>query len=1285
MFSRTLWVLIAIVSIIAVITSYEKSVRVIAQNSPPDVQVTSCSNAPLAIPSTGWLGWAYMDPHNDVLLKDNTPHRGLDFWPTSQNLVDREVRAAHDGVISRRTDTSLRVSAASGVVDTYYSHITPLDSITNSAQVVKGQLLAHVRSNDHLHFVVIKKPSGTTGFRTELDFENSVDPSRYLNAKLNYYDNGNYPAWTPTPGKPDARGSRTSYNLGVEDWCNSASVGSIAGRVRLPSGVEVSNAQVTIEGINQTRITNFWQGAGERHHDPRKQTWLLQTRGGYEFSNVPPGEYLITATKTGLDPGVYSVTGDEATQNYIGYARVQVTANSTTQVSDIILQPDTTSSVTGFVRDSSGAGVADAEVIIRGSFGSMTTRSNSDGQYTFAHVPAGTYKIIAQSTASGEGALDVSVLRYSNVQVPPIVLIPLCQNVDCTGSGQSQGHDIALIIDTSGSMAWNDPNRLRAEAAKLFSATIDGQDRITVIGFSSSGYIIWPLQSVESASDAFNAAIDRYIGVGGGTNISDGLSRAYGQLNDGTDRPKLAILLTDGEQDPPSSYNPYWQSAFQQQGWPVYTFGLSSSAGRARLQAIADTTGGAYAELTDATQLAQFYNSLRVQVFGNTLVADEAFVLQQGESYITYLLIPPFTRLAKFVTTWPGSQVDTVLQSPDGTIIDPNSAGAFVSHTKERTFEVYRLRYPSAGLWAMIAYGQDLSPGGERVTLQADVSITFRQVFLPLVANNATPGGVVAPPEPPISSVPPPTVLSPSGSLEFASANPVTPGSTQVLFLNLSAGEPTTWSGSALLSDCSITSLPTQYTVDAQLSHSATTQVTIPGDAAGKLCTISGTVTTAGTAHQASSIPLSFTFGVSEAASPPPPVPLPIPTPIAAPTGSASFAGNDLIVAGSNRSFELVLTASEATRWNAPAFTSDCSLTGLPSGFATDDRMTHTVSTVVYIPPETGRKTCTINGTVTTHGVQHPQTTLTIAYSFDVLQRELAVVPSPLWSNGSSVEVDGGCIYGARDMNSVGQTLEICTSTPLVPSEWNDQIKVVSAFCGPTAAPVTLRLWSDRDYAGESWAHQFCASAPGETPTSPYYTIVDLTRAANHPIDHLLTPPSGSQTFASIPFALRSGSSGAIATSHQFHNAVSDLVVLETYVHRPKFVHLLMVGGYVDAPFANQQIGELVLYFADGRTQAVPVVAWKNIREGWAYAGSEAANPLIPDQPNQSWQNVLSEPQLRGGQSAYGFIDMLSIALGTEYDDTQLIAIEVSDRSPELIGSESPSIVVMAITVEAQE
>jgi hypothetical protein len=253
---------------------------------------TACENALFAIPHAGTMGWPYMDPGKDVIIIDGTIHRGIDIPGNDYDPV----YAPYDGKVIVAGD-AFRIRHPALRIDTYYGHVT--NTLSVSTQVKRGQKVAELlplrtrdgKINTHLHFTITKLDAsrGDKSWATELIFANSIDPSPYFNAQLNYFD------------------GTLRFQRPVLDWCNKAATGTIEGRVMLPNGEVVSNAEVRIEGTQQYRWTDYWTGRKE---------------GRYKFSNAPVGEVKITAIlKTdkgdlkGSEPLLFKLTAPKKLQS----------------------------------------------------------------------------------------------------------------------------------------------------------------------------------------------------------------------------------------------------------------------------------------------------------------------------------------------------------------------------------------------------------------------------------------------------------------------------------------------------------------------------------------------------------------------------------------------------------------------------------------------------------------------------------------------------------------------------------------------------------------------------------------------------------------------------------------------------------------------------------------------------------------------------------------------------------------------------------------------------------
>ena len=83
-----------------------------------------------------------------------------------------------------------------------------------------------------------------------------------------------------------------------------------------------------------------------------------------------------------------------------------------------------------------------------------------------------------------------------------------------------------------------------------------------------------------------------------------------------------------------------------------------------------------------------------------------------------------------------------------------------------------------------------------------------------------------------------------------------------------------------------------------------------------------------------------------------------------------------------------------------------------------------------------------------------------------------------VWSNASSIQVQGGCARFWRDLTYKGgprDYLEVCNDKQIVGSspDWNDQIKDIEIVC-TLENRVIVTIWEDTNFSGKTWQHSFC-------------------------------------------------------------------------------------------------------------------------------------------------------------------------------------------------------------------
>jgi Ca-activated chloride channel family protein len=217
---------------------------------------------------------------------------------------------------------------------------------------------------------------------------------------------------------------------------------------------------------------------------------------------------------------------------------------------------------------------------------------------------------------------------------------------------KGEGIDIMLCMDISGSMLSTDfyPNRL--EAAKQMAAEFVKQrpiDQIGLVIFSGESYAQVPLSADhETLLEQINSLQSGMLHDG--TLIGEGLATAVGRLVAGKAKSKVAILLTDGKEEPPPDRIIDPLTALEiakREAVKVYTIGMDAGTGtvvtesspakspasgldEALLRRIGTETGGVYFRATDKEGLQDVYNEInrleksKVEVVTKTKFSEKA-------------------------------------------------------------------------------------------------------------------------------------------------------------------------------------------------------------------------------------------------------------------------------------------------------------------------------------------------------------------------------------------------------------------------------------------------------------------------------------------------------------------------------------------------------------------------------------------------------------------------------------------------------------------------------------
>jgi len=221
------------------------------------------------------------------------------------------------------------------------------------------------------------------------------------------------------------------------------------------------------------------------------------------------------------------------------------------------------------------------------------------------------------------------VLRLTAIAAVTVV-IARPQNVDKWQSSSTEGIDIIMALDVSGSMLARDFNPDRLEASKnVATEFISGRpyDRIGLTVFSGESFTQCPLTTDHAVLINLLREVKSGI-IEDGTAIGVGLATAINRIKDSDAISKVVILLTDGVNNT-GSIDPVTAAEIAKTfGIRVYTVGVGSMGfadypvqtpfgmryqkmqveiDEALLQRIAEMTGGQYFRAVDNTSLQRVY------------------------------------------------------------------------------------------------------------------------------------------------------------------------------------------------------------------------------------------------------------------------------------------------------------------------------------------------------------------------------------------------------------------------------------------------------------------------------------------------------------------------------------------------------------------------------------------------------------------------------------------------------------------------------------------------------
>lgn len=290
--------------------------------------------------------------------------------------------------------------------------------------------------------------------------------------------------------------------------------------------------------------------------------------------------------------------------------------------------------------------------------------------------------------------------------VPFIGLLALlpCQLLAEPATG---GVDAVLVMDSSGSMAKNDPDKLRVPAAKLFMSLLGERDRIGLISFSDNGYPVLHLTSPGAETNArILASADKVSSRGVYTNLHAALEKGIAMLDkEGqTGQEKMLVLMSDGRMDVGNTDEDWAltgkirEELLQQardKGIKVYTIAFTEASDVELLQEVARETDALFKLARSDKDLHEVFSA----IFESAKKPDMLPI--DGGEFVVDGSIEEVT----IVASKERADVRISLQAPDESTLTSDDAGEKLKWFLSDHFDMITLHNPQPGTWKLLFTG----------------------------------------------------------------------------------------------------------------------------------------------------------------------------------------------------------------------------------------------------------------------------------------------------------------------------------------------------------------------------------------------------------------------------------------------------------------------------------------------------------------------------------------------------------------------------------------------------
>ncbi len=261
----------------------------------------------------------------------------------------------------------------------------------------------------------------------------------------------------------------------------------------------------------------------------------------------------------------------------------------------------------------------------------------------------------------------------------------------------SEGYDIVILMDCSGSMKKTDPQSYRKPAARLLISLLGKDDRIGIIGFGESAKVLATLtENTKKNRERLFGVINKITSKEFSTNITDAVKKGFDGLKTSSRKNRVLILMSDGKLALGSKEKD--EAAFAEltgllpevakSGIRLYSIAFTEMSDTKLLEDMAKATGGFFGLAKADKDLHVIFASIFEKI-----KSPDTIPLEKD----TFNIDKDISEAILLISKQPGTS--TTLIDPSNVKYTPTKYSKNIQWHETKVFDMITIKEPAVGKW----------------------------------------------------------------------------------------------------------------------------------------------------------------------------------------------------------------------------------------------------------------------------------------------------------------------------------------------------------------------------------------------------------------------------------------------------------------------------------------------------------------------------------------------------------------------------------------------------------